>query len=216
MKKKFKINSEIKSVLQNLVGVNIVGLYAPQCIRIQNQNQNDSNFLGKEIFMSLNTGKTLVLEQYEMMDSVLINDNNNLKLSLNEAPLVDLQPFMSERGFYLDFIDSNILRIDLFGYLNLQQADNEFSEICIVDESGEKQYFIDIKCSYVLRFFLKNQVINLTLDNERFFPGNNDFVSRFKLISNDECEKLLDFKPNIIDEYALVYEKIFTAGAVSS
>lgn len=211
MKKKFKINSETNSVLQNLIGVYIVGLYAPQYISIQNINQKDSNFLGKEIYISLNTGKTLVLEQYEMKDSAFINESNNLKLSLYEASLMDLQPYMLERGFYLDFIDSSILRVELFGYLNFQVDDDEFSEICIKDESGKKQYFIDIKCSYILRFFMKNQIVNLILNNERHFSGSNDFVSRFKLINNDECEKLLTFKPNIIDEYTLVYEKIFSS-----
>ncbi len=210
MKKSFNINTEISSVLESLVGNDIVGLYAPQYIIRQNKDSKDSIFLGKDIYISLSSKQVLVLAQYTLNDIAFINQNNNLKLSVQHLSMIDLNPHMLEQGVYYDFVDSRIFKVELYGYLNFQSDSNQDSEIIIKDKLGDNHYFIDIKCSYILRLFMKNQQLNILLDNERFFSGANDFVSRFKIVDDIECDRILSFEESNGDEYSFGYKKILS------
>ena len=212
--KNFKVSREIEIFFQNLLNDSLRMLYAPQCIHKLNAQEKDDVYLGQKVYISTyGSNKIMVLDQYTLNDNFLISEKNNMKLSLGEGPLVNLQPEWLEKGFYFDFTKNQIYEIDLFAHLSYQKADNELAEICITNDLAKPHYFIHISCSYILRFYSHNLIFNLMLDNDRYFSGANDFVSRFRILDNDTVEKLINAKgdkSSANDSEAAFYKKIFS------
>jgi hypothetical protein len=189
--KTFKIGEKQKLFLQSLLGDSLRGLYAPQLIQLMEEKGNNS-YIGDKIFITTKSNKTISLEQYTLNDRFLIDESNNLKLEFENDSLISLQPNLLNKGYYLDFIHGGIEKIEIFAHLSYQYAEDENSEICIKDENNKAHYFTHIECEYIIRFHLEKQLFSLMLDNQRYFTGSNDFISRFRILDNDNVEKLIN------------------------
>jgi hypothetical protein len=212
----FKIGNIQKLLLDNLLGDSLRGLYAPQVIQKMGVNGKDSIYLGDKILITTKSNKTISLEQFALNDSSLINKSSNLKLQVENGSLTHFQPNFLRQGFYLDFIHSQIDKIEIFAHLSYQLAEDENSEICIKDENDKQHFFIHIECGFILRFHLEKQFFNLMLNNERCFAGGDDFVSRFRILDDESVERLINLKINNSfdnqDNITQYYQKVYSIG----